>query len=334
MNKKKKFFYVLALSLLFHTSYFILHTSNGVFAQEISLSISPPLLEVTIKPGSSFTQPYEITNNSQNDIYLKTIVSPFEPADEEGNIKIVGNEQGAMSSQEGENFFSLANSNLKLNQTFKLSVGEVKRLLLKIDTPPNSSEKDYYFTFLAEQSSEGLFIEKGSGGENLIKIGANILLTVSESMKPKKELILAKFTAIPKIADVFDKVYFEVLAQNIGESFSKPMGNLEIYYFGRQKVKVLELRPDNVLASFSRKIKCIGEEIRDMRYEIRNQGDCFFSSFVPGYYKAVVSVSADGEGEMQTAAVSFWLMPIKLIIILIVLTIIVVGIRRKIKKSL
>lgn len=284
-----------------------------VRAQEVSLGIAPPLLEVMIQPGKSITQAYEVINQSQTDLYLRARIIPFEPADRQGGIKLIPQDQWSGTSQ----LFSLTNANLTLGQTFKLSANSRKQLVLKVAPPKDWPEGDYYYTLLIEQSPEGQFLSP-LGSQTLVKVGSNILLTVSQSGQPIKEAVISQFSVRPKIIDLFDEVKFTLLIQNLGQAYFKPQGKIEIYSQpGKKKVAELELRPDNILVNSTREIIC-------------QNGPCLFHSWRPGYYQAVVSLVPDGTGSEARAQVSFWLLPLKLTLGLITVLLILLGLKRKI----
>jgi len=288
-NLKLKSFKILAVTF----SFSLLVFSFPVRAQQISLSISPPLLEVMIQPGKTITQSYKIGNNSNTDLYVRAIVVPFEPADTQGKV-------GIRYQVSGIRYFTLTNSDIQLGQTFRLPANSQKQLVLKIAVPKDELEADQYFTFLVEQSPEIEFLGP-QGGQNLIKIGSNILLTVSRLGNPKKQGVIAKFLPYPKIADLFDKVKFKVLIQNTGDAYFKPIGQIDIYnQITKKKMTGLKLRPDNILVDSAREIMVPA-----------------FSSWLPGRYKAVLSFTPDGKSGAKTASLQetasaiFWLLPIK-----------------------
>jgi len=309
MNLRK-----ILLLLLFQILIFI-YSYIPSFAQSIGLSISPPLLEVMIQPGKSIAQKYQIGNNSDTDLYVRAIVVPFEPADIQGKISI---KYQVLSIK----YFTLANSDIQLGQTFKLPANSQKRLALKIAVPKDELEADQYFTFLIEQSPEIEFLGR-QGGQNLIKIGSNILLTISQLGNPKKQGIIAKFLPLPKIADLFDKVKFKVLIQNTGEAYFKPIGQIDIYHrITKKKMASLELQPDNILVNSAREIMAPA-----------------FSSWLPGPYKAILSFAPDGKSGAETASLEettnaiFWLLPIKFTAAIVILVLLLWQIyKRKLDK--
>jgi len=318
MNKRKT---ILSTSLFIFALSCLFPFVRPVFGETVSLSIAPPLLEIMIQPGKSASYAYEIENKSAIDLYLQARIIPFEPADEYGHIQL--NQQLLEQKTAPPSFFSLANSDLEFNQTFKLRAGEKKQLVLRVKIPPQGIERDHYYTLLIEQSPQGKFIGQ-TGGQNLIKVGSNVLLTVSQSGTPEKEGLVSQLSALPKISDLLEPVEISALVENTGKALFKPIGKIEIFHnLTKKKVKELEIRPDNILVDSQRKLFCQNTE----------DSKCLFSSLIPGPYQAKLSFSPDEQSTLQEKEIIFWILPIKSSLVLLVLAIIVWQVRKKIQKS-
>lgn len=303
-------------SILLFLFLFWTQQDKAVFAQKLSLSITPPLLEVQIQPGKSLTQAYQISNNSETELVLKAEVVPFEPADEEGGVKF----REVFEPKIG---FLLQNADLRLGQSFLLRPGESKQLVLKIRVPKNAPEKDEYYTFLISQVPKTLLGESAS--QALVRIGSHILVSISKEERLARKGRVVKFEARPKVADVFSKVNFDMIAENTGNRYFKPEAELKIEGWGRGVVEELKIRPDNILAFSKRRLSCwLPKE--DVSFETK---ECDFSSRIPGRYKAVLSFKPAGsEQPPQTYVVYFWILPLKLLLVLL-LFVLVVGWARK-----
>ncbi len=307
-----------------------------VKAQQIGLSISPPILEVVIEPGKQITKAYQITNKSERDLYLVPKVVTFVPKDLDGNVQL-------RQQQENE-IFSLANSNLDLGSAFKLTANNSQQLVLKISIPADYPQKDLYQTFLIEQSDEGGFV-KQSGGKSLIKIGSNILVSVADEAAPQKQAEIDQFIPQPKFADLFDQVEFKVIAGNSGRHFFKTYGRIEINHSWFKKSKNIDLLPENVLAQSSRQVKCISETMsqNDRRSSTdvkQEQGEfeklkivnCKFSSWLPGPYQAELTL-APSENDSVSQTIIFWLIPYRAVFALIIISILIWQIMKKLKSN-
>lgn len=300
--------------------------ADSVHSQQIGLSISPPILEVAIEPGKQITKAYELTNKSDRPLYLVPKIITFEPADDQGNIKLLTTSH----KNPAPHIFSLANSNLDLGKGFKLDADASQQLVLKIDIPKNNRQKDYYQTLIIEQSDEGGYVNQ-TGGKSLIKIGSNILLSVAEGAAPEKKAQIEQFSAQPKFADLFDGVKFKIIAYNNGRHFFKTYGKIKINHLWFKHQKELTLLPENVLAQSSRQVNCakINPHKQNNETQTAQVTDCKFSSWLPGPYQAKLNISPDS-GEKVSAKIIFWLIPIKGLLAVLIIFILIFEIRRRI----
>jgi len=283
-------------------------SAPSALAQSLSLSIAPPIVEVMVKPGTTTTQAYEVVNNADSSYYLTVRLVPFFPVDNQGGVELQLDDRQALSQARIEGVeFLLQNANLDWGETFLLPPGGKKQLVLKVKISPNATQKDYYLTFLVEQSSQGEFVNR-TQSRSLAKIGAHLLLTVSQSGQPRQKLAVSRFEAKPKIADIFNPVGLELIISNDGDSFVKPIGEMVITGWRGPAAK-LNIRPDNILSKASRLIQCWDEE----------DVPCQFRSFIPGKYHARVAFSPELKpDQVIEAEVTFWLLPIKLALVLVV----------------
>ncbi len=268
-------------------------------------------MEVVIEPGRQITNAYEIINTSEHDLYLIPKIIPFEPADQHGNIKLLSTTDYRLSTK----IFSLTNSDIQFGKAFKLTANTSQQLVLKINIPADSPEKDYYQIFLIEQSPEGGFINQ-SGGRSLIKIGANLLLTVGNPDQIKKSPEIIEFLPQPKFADLFDSVKFRVAVHNKGQHFFKTHGEIAINHSWFNYQEKLNLLPENVLSQSSRQINCTGptrnqnDNQNEENIENWSVENCKFSSWLPGQYQAELTISPENT-EPESEIISFWLVPYK-----------------------
>ncbi len=317
---KKKF--VLRSVLFFLTLLVIL--SQKVSAQQFSLSISPPLVEMMVKPGKSLIKAFEIKNNGSSNLYLRSRVVPFLAKGEKGRIVLLDDNLEIAKLEASGIQFDLINVQPGLGKDFFLGSGEKKQLVLKISVLETVKERDLYFTFLIEQTSRGEFVSQ-SGSGTMAKIGSNVLLTISESGNTNLQGQISKFKVFPKVADIFDNVSFETIIANVGTSFFKVGGGIDIYNWQGKKMEEIKFRPDNVLAGGKREVVCWEEE---------EQTACQLKSNWPGRYKARVSFYPDERtDQVLTKELVFWLLPMKLIIGIIAVSIFGFYIIKKVKKT-
>ena len=146
MRKNNKQCLLYVICFMIHASCFMIHASNA-YAQEVKLSISPPLVSVVVKPGKSLLIAYDLTNQG-DPVEVSSYVLPFLPTAKSGEIAFGNSDAGPIT-------FNLENSDRHLNEPFFLQTGESQQLLLKIAAPANTPDGDYYYSFLSESKAPG-----------------------------------------------------------------------------------------------------------------------------------------------------------------------------------
>jgi hypothetical protein len=247
----------------------------SVRAQEVSLSIAPPLTEITIQPGRSYTQIITVKNDGIP-VTISAKIFPFVPFDRQGHVELI-EDQNSVNAFSGWFFFDPSPIPLAPTRSHDFYV--------KITPPAGAEEKDYYFTFIAEVKNDNSLGINSSQAQ--ARIGTNILVRLSKDGNPQKKASLVEFSA-PKIIDSFSALSYKVLIGNSGYSFFKPVGKITIdQVFG--STTTLNLTPLNILVGGSREITCIqGEVLIPCKLPGR---------FLIGIYRANLSFTIDGSGE-------------------------------------
>jgi hypothetical protein len=234
-SSKFKFFVLLFLLFSMHYSLF----SARVSAQSaISLSITPPIVEVMIAPGKDIKQTFTISNDGGN-----TLISPkvvyFTPSDTAGNVDLTED---------------VAPDWIKYDKTpFNLSSGQKHDFKISIEPPIDTEEIDHFLTLIFENDVPTDVLGQTSTLFTS-QIGSNILLTISKDGNPKKSAQIVEFSA-PKIIDSsFGKINYNLILKNNGNSFWKPNGKIII------DDELLKIAPQNILSGYSRKLLCIKDE--------------------------------------------------------------------------
>jgi len=274
-------------------SVFTLLSPKNCWAQNFSLSINPPLLEAMLKPGKKIIYTFDLENRSSSSLNLIPKIVPFEAQGNQGYIRF--------TNEEAPSFFSLLNSNIAFGQPFSLEANQKIQLVVRIAIPQNQPEGDYYQTLLVEQSSSREQV--GNISQSLGVVGANILLTVSQSGQPQRSLEIDSFT-IPKayfnqVVDSFDLVNFDLILKNTGQAFVKPEGSIFIHPQNKEEnLQEIKIRPDNILPGTNRQMQCL-------------EKPCFFKPpRLIGTYQARFEFVLDGK--KYQSAISFWVFPVKI----------------------
>lgn len=264
----------------------LLILNSPVFAQEVSLSISPPLTEIVIQPGRSFSQTITVRNDGVPVIVVAKIV-PFIPLDTSGHVELI-EDQNSIDAFSSWFYFDQRPTSLGVNGNHEY--------IIKISPPASAELRDYYFTFLVEvQGGNNIGV---NNSESQARIGANILLTATRDGNPQKKVLIVEFSA-PKLVDSFTGFSYQVLLGNSGAGFFKPVGKITVdQIFGT--TTILNLAPLNVLVGSQREISCLdGQSIIPCKLP---------GKFLIGIYRANLSFTVDGEGvshEKQIYTVAF-----------------------------
>ena len=308
--KKTKSFtlYVLVFSSTLYTLHFGV---NPVYAQSLSLSLWPPLLEVMIQPGRSVNQVYKLTNSSDHELQITPHIFSFKPQGENGEIQISSKFKVQSSKLD---FFSFE-SGEHFDQAFYLPIGKEREIILEVSIPKGSPENDYYYTLLfSTGSTPGE--NKQTSSSSIAQIGTNILLTISQNGQPTLLGRVLEFSA-PKIIDSFSPTSFTVRLENWGKSYFKPFGKIKLSGILKQKEEI-SLYEQNILADSSRRL-----DIPEMKPKLPL-----------GPFKASLEFSLNENGEQKLSAeTTFWYLPYKVFFIVLIGIAAIILIKR-IKKLL
>ena len=280
-NRCTTYCLLLAVSfVIFLSSYRIIN------AQNISLGISPPLTEIMIQPGKDFTQNYQLANEAAQTV-IKARVVTFTSADKYGNVKLLEKYDDSLGDY--LSWFKVVEPQLNAKSAFVIAPGATKNVTVKIDVPENASEGDYYVTLLFETDNSALISGETSGVN--AKIGTNILLTVSKDGNPERSSEIVNFS-VPHFTDSFREINYKVVLANTGSAYFKPIGNITVRPF-LGKERVLEIAPQNILASSQREYPCVNDNTL-IRCTLNDK-------FLLGTYIAKLEFQIDGEGETYEA---------------------------------
>lgn len=316
-NQLKKFLTLFIIIIIYYL--FIIHL-NKVQAQQISLSISPPLLEMIIKPGKSVVVAYTLKNFS-DPVIINTKVLPIKPIDNLGHIEVLNELEGPVR-------FSLDNSEINLDQPFFLKSGQSQQLLLRIRIPEEAPEGDYYYSFFSQTQAPPT--KEGETSSRMrASIGANILITISNSEQVEvkgriglfdllSRFKLKIFNNIINIVESSDKIPIVLKVENQGKNLIKPHGLIELRGNFGEKADY-EILPNNILANSQRLLVATGSAEVNCPTKGKKPIYCqqpvtlILSGFFIGRYRLSTTINF-GEGTPHLfASTSFIAIPIKLI---------------------
>src|SRR3989338_1950126 len=293
-------------------------------AQQVSLSISPPLLELFIKPGKSIMVAYKL-DNLGDPAFINLKVLPFEAKDNLGNIRIKPEFEGPVR-------FSLDNSDLQLEQPFFLKAGGSQQILLRIRIPENIVDGDFYYSLLAETApptaSEGMGSARAKA-----TIGSNILVTISNSgsidIKPRVVL----FSTRGGVFDSMDKVPVVLVVENNGKNMIKPEGQVSLKgNFG--ETAQYDIISKNILAESERLLEATPSAALNCENRRTDQAcliptSLILSGFFIGKYNLSTKISFGENSPVVFSSTTFYAFPFKIMGGVLLATIIIVFIVKR-----
>jgi hypothetical protein len=268
-------------------------------AQEsLSLSIYPPIIEIISKPDQTITQTYKIGNDSPKDIELSVQVVPFKPTGENGAVQLTPENT---TPDRSLNWFSLANTDLTLGQSFTLKAAANYPLDLKIDIPKDAAYKDYYYALLVKSNPQ---VSTQGPTRTLVSgvIGSLILLSVADNSRQTQDLEISDFALtnyfLPNVVDSSSNITFKAMVKNMGKYYLKTEGQIVVSgVVGQTNVKI-DLLPVNVLAFSSRQTVCV------------DSPDCQLPQRLSfGRFQAKLVLSS--QGQKKEKSFYFYVLPIK-----------------------
>ncbi len=311
------------------------------FAQQLSLSISPPLVEMVIKPGKSLLIAYTLTNYG-DPLIMKSYMLPFEPRDELGNIRLKDRFEGPVR-------FNLDNSEITLNQSYVLKSGGSQQLLLFVRVPENAPEGDYYYTFVSE-SQPPPTIEGVALSRSKASIGANLLITVSTSGHTEYKTAVTGFDVLPRyklslfgktlnLIDSNDIVPVKLLITNYGRNVVKPQGTIELNSTFGEKSSY-NILPQNVLSNGQRLLVATPSASIDCdSKQHASDVSCsqpftlLLKSFFIGRYSLNAIINFGDDTPTIYGSATFLALPLKFTTAFIIIMIVVLAILKMMKKG-
>lgn len=184
-----------------------------VHAQSLSLSISPPLLEVLIKPGKSITQVYTVINNGEPVVITPQLVEYFN-----GSIR-------QLPSFTPESWISAVGNDTAFGKPFMLESGRQKQILVSIHPPSDLQDQELYRAVLF--TTNPLPPSNSSQSSLVEKIAGILLITVSKDGAVEKSGQITRF-ALPRFIDSFDRLTATISVKNTGKTYFRPVGEVTL----------------------------------------------------------------------------------------------------------
>jgi hypothetical protein len=274
-------------------------TSTADASSSQALEISPPVVNLSGNPGETVKTQISIRDIATVPLIVKGQVNDFVASGEDGVPKILLSE-GESSPYSMKTWFS------PLSQ-LNLEPKKIQNLTIAITIPQNAAPGGYYSTIRFTANAPGV---EGSGVALSASLGALVLMQVKGDAK--ESLSVAEFTTIDsngKAAWLFESipVNFMLRTQNEGNLHQQPVGQATIKdMFGNTIGLVnINLERKNVLPGSIRK------------FEAPLDKAVIGDRMLFGRYTADLLVTYGASGKTVTMTIAFWVIPWKLILIVI-----------------
>lgn len=283
----KRLIYILSATFLF--SVFVLAGNiRAQNAEDVTLSISPPLFELTANPGDSLTNKIRLSNRSNQQQQISVLKLNFTALGEEGGVDL---------TEEASNF-SLASWIDVDKEAITLPAGQDHIFDFRIDVPSTAEPGGHFGSIIFKAAPTPL--KDGSGSAVSPEVGALLLVKVSGDIR--EQASIAEFFADPGF---YENGPFNLVTRvrNEGNVHFKPRGTVTISNMFGQEVSSISFNERNVLP----------DSIRRFESEWNPSGLRF------GRYTATVSLVYGSEDKILTATTSFIVFPWKAFLVLLII---------------
>ena len=279
-------------------------TPTNTTGQGQALEIAPPLLTLSANPGQTVKATIKLRDVAKTDLVVTNEINDFVAAGETGTPKIL------TDKNDNNNPFTLKNWITPL-PSFQLSPNSIQTLNVSIDVPANASPGGHYGVIRFTGTPPKL---EGTGVSLSASLGALVLLTVNGNLTHKLSVEQFSTTDGTKAKSLFEAapVTFEVRLKNTGNIQEQPTGNIMVTdMFGKTVGGVnINVPPHNILPSSIRKFTSTLDKT------------VIGSKHLFGKYTATLNVSyGGGKPTTLTDHITFWVIPYKLIAIVIIVLI-------------
>lgn len=282
-----------------------------------AFSISPTLIELSADPGETKTATIKLTNLSDTELTMTAQSNDFGSKNETGEPNIIFDDSESTPH-------SLKNW-VALPEDFTIASKETKTVDVPIDIPEDAEPGGHYAVIRFTGNAKA---EDGSQVALSASIGSLVMLKVSGEIQQKVS-VASFYSAHKNFSETsffeYGPVAFVERLKNEGNIHVKPTGTIEIKNIFGKVVSTIRVngdpgQDDNLPKSV------LPQSIR--RFDQSLEGKRLF-----GKYKATLALSYGDPQQKIEQSITFWVIPYKLIIaviLAIVLLVLVIrfGIRR------
>lgn len=312
MNSPFKIPHVRSVVVLVYLFVGLFVYSGSAFAQQVALSIDPPIVQAKIKPGKSILVAYTVENKG-DPTNLQFLIRPFIPVGQNGSLTLIPQLEGPVQ-------FNLENADVILEKPFFFASKEKRQAVVRIHIPKGIPDGDYYYMIMAE-TVPAFSLAGQSTGVASASLGAPLLISVTESGITDIQAQIAEFSFKPYSIVSFGKRTFHIVdsansvsitgsVRNMGKHMIQPKGTIT-HRYGTVK-KNYSIIPQNILSNSQRLIKTDGQV----------QGESTTTLTLPhltiGKHNITAAISFNDESSVHYKNIEFIVLPIRLLKIVMI----------------
>jgi len=281
--------------------------TKSVLAQQVvKITAIPPRVEnLTAEPGEVITRGIKVRNLSDQEMALETKISDFIVQDDKG-VPIFLSDKA-----QTENRWALSQWVNVSPTRFILKPGETQALDLVIVVPEDAMPGGHYAAVLY-QPTAGRVGTEGSATEIIPNVASLIYLTVSGDIN---EDAFVKRMDIPKFSE-YGPIDIATEIENLSDVHIKPLATVRVY---------------NLLNRLSTSLKL--EELNIFPGKSRLYQNTWQRKWLFGRYKAVLDGTYGNQGQTLLATAYFWVVPWKIILIALLVSILTILLIAYFKKK-
>jgi len=283
-------YFSIVLFSIFLFFYFSIASASSAGNDSFSLTISPPLFQLTLSPGEAWSSAIKVLNNNPYDIDVHASAMNFEVQGEGGTGRFTPVTGNATTS------YSLASWLTVPKEPIHIPKEKTGMIPFTLNVPENAEPGGHYGAILTGN-------QPGSAGKgNVVSVSSSIsslfLVKVNGDLIEKGDI---REFSLDKYFFQEPKVKFKLRFENKGNVHLLPRGEIAIYnMWGKERGKILvnqESDFGNVLPA----------SIRNFAFEWSGEENFF----EVGRYKAVATLSfGDAAKKTVYRELSFWVIPL------------------------
>ncbi len=274
--------FTLVLVLVFG---FYLSSSAVEALEKVALTISPPINELILNPGSRSTSGLTLYNNSDSPVIVDLRASEFYPRGENGEVNI--SDEPLPQTKDWVTVYP---------QRIKIGPKKSRVVSYTIALPKNASPGGFYFAIVA--SSEGSKYQANE--KKSVESGASVVSSVAELVMVR---ISGPVTYAAKIThfDIQDgkrllnygPVDLDIKIKNLSNVHSMFSNTVVVSNLLFPEKYKLNLKSERILP----------QAVRDFKAQVPNKWHL-------GYYKAVLTTTYGGGNNLERV-ILFWIVPLR-----------------------